>query len=199
MPSTLPTEHEPAEHPPAAKSSAARWYSRLLPPALVLAAVVLAAGIDAALGPAGLALLLTGVVILPGAIYKGTKKLLRRRGIPDHRRTALVSALMLAAVVVCFLLPVPAPVPATVAGLLLGNLGLDFFRRWLNVSAHVSVLTFAVLWTTAVHGTAWAWLLLLSPLMILSRVSLRQHSLKEALSGAALGGAAFGCFLALSS
>ena len=195
MPSSLP-----AEHPPAAKSSpAARWYSRILPPALVLAAVVLAAGIGAGLGPAGIALLLTGVVVLPGAIYKGTKKLFRRRGIPDHRRTALVSALMLAAVVVCFLLPVPAPVPATVAGLLLGNLGLDFFRRWLNVSAHVSVLTFAVLWGTAVHGPAWVWLLLLSPLMILSRVSLRQHSLKEALSGAALGLAAFGCFLALSS
>ena len=188
------------DHPPAAKSSpAARWYSKILPPALVLAALVIAAGIDAGLGPGGVLLLLAGVVVLPGAVYKGTKGMFRRRGIPDHRRTSLVAALMLAAVVVCFLLPVPAPVPATAAGLLLGNLGLVFFRRWLNVSAHVSVLTFAVLWATAAYGAGWAWLVLLSPLMILSRVSLGEHTRAEALSGAALGLATFGCYLALSS
>ena len=188
------------DRPPAIRPSpAARWFSKLLPPPLVLAVLVVAAGMDARLGPAGMALLLAGVVVLPGAIYKGTKGLFRRRGIPDSRRTALASALLLAAAVVCFVLPAPEPVPATAAGLLLGNLGLDFFRRWLNVSAHVSVLTFAVLWATAAYGSGWAWLVLLSPVMIVSRVSLRQHTLAEALSGAALGLAAFGCFLALGA
>lgn len=163
----------------------------------MLAVLVVAAGIEAGLGAVGVLVLLAGVVVLPGAIYKGTKGMFRRRGIPDSRRTALVTVLMLAAVVVCYLLPVPAPVPATVIGLLLGNVALTFFRRWLNVSAHVSVLTFAVLWATATYGAGWAWLLILSPLMILSRVSLAQHTRREALSGAVLGLATFGCYLAV--
>ncbi|KAD3515028.1 hypothetical protein GD627_12010 [Arthrobacter yangruifuii] len=187
-----------AEHRPGLQLfPAARWYSRLLPPALVLAVLVTLAGIEAGLGPVGVAVLLAGVVGVPGVIYKGTKAAFRRRGIPDSRRTALVAALMLAAVVVCFLLPVPAPVPETVTGLLIGNVALVFFRRWLDVSAHVSVLTFAVLWTTATYGAGWAWLWMLSPLMILSRVSLGEHTRHEALSGAALGLATFGCFLAI--
>ncbi|MCQ2001489.1 hypothetical protein [Arthrobacter zhaoxinii] len=186
------------EHRPAAKlSPAASWYSKILPPALVLAVLIIAAGIEAGLGPVGVALLLAGVVVVPGAVYKGTKGLFRRRGIPDSRRTTLVAVLMLAAAVVCFLVPVAAPVPATVTGLLLGNVGLVFFRRWLNVSAHVSVLTFGVLWVIATYGAGWAWLLILSPLMVFSRVSLGEHSLREALSGAALGLATFCCFLAV--
>ena len=189
------TEHRPA----AQHSAAASWYSKLLPPALALAVLVVLAGIEAGLGVLGVLLLLAGVVVVPGAIYKGTKGMFRRRGIPDSRRTALVSLLMLAATVVCFLLPVPAPVPATVTGLLLGNLGLVFFRRWLNVSAHVSVLTFAVLWITATYGAGWSWLLILSPLMIFSRVSLGEHTRREALSGAALGLATFCCYLAVGT
>jgi len=161
--------------------------------------LVILAGLQAGLGPLGITLLLAGVVVVPGVVYKGTKGMFRRRGIPDSRRTTVVSLLMLAAVVVCFVLPVPAPVPATVTGLLLGNLGLVFFRRWLNVSAHVSVLTFAVLWITATYGAGLAWLLILPPLMILSRVSLGEHTLREALSGAALGLATFGCYLAVGT
>ncbi|MCC9205172.1 hypothetical protein [Arthrobacter sp. zg-Y769] len=178
-------------------SPAARWFSRILPPVLVLAVLVVAAGIEAGLGPVGVLLLLAGVVVVPGAIYKGTKGLFRRRGIPDSRRAALVAALMLAGVIVCFLLPVPSPVPATVTALLFGNVGLVFFRRWLNVSAHVSVLTFGVLWIIATYGANWAWLLILLPLMILSRVSLGEHTRREALSGAALGLATFAFFLAV--
>ena len=183
--------------PTARRSSAARWFSRVLPPALVLAVLVVLSGIAAGLGPAAVLVLLAGVVGVPGAIYRGTKGFFRRRGIPDSRRTALVAALMGAAVVVCYLLPVSAPVPQTVAGLLIGNVGLVFFRRWLDVSAHVSVLTFAVLWTAATYGPLWLGLLVLSPLMMASRISLREHTLKEALSGAALALATFGCFLAL--
>ncbi|MCC9175439.1 hypothetical protein [Arthrobacter sp. zg-Y179] len=187
------TEHRPA----AQLSPAVSWYSKILPPALVLAVLIIAAGIEAGLGPVGVLLLLAAVVVVPGAIYKGTKGLFRRRGIPDRWRAALVAALMLAGAVVCYLLPVASPVPETVTGLLLGNLGLVFFRRWLNVSAHVSVLTFGVLWVIAAYGAGWAWLLILSPLMIFSRVSLGEHTLREALSGAALGLATFCCFLAV--
>ena len=187
------TEHRPA----AQRSPAASWYSKILPPALVLAALVVAAGIEAGLGPVGVPVLLVCIVGVPGLIYKGTKKFFRRRGIPDSRRTALVAALMLAGAVVCFMLPVPSPVPATVLGLLIGNVGLVFFRRWLDVSAHVSVITFAILWVMATYGMGWAWLLILSPLMIFSRVSLGEHTWREALSGAALGLATFCCFLAV--
>lgn len=83
------------------------------------------------------------------------------------------------------------------AGLLLGDLGLACFLRWVNVSAHASVLTFAVLWAVTAYGPGWAWLLVLSPLMIRSRVALRGHTWREALSGAALGVATFGCFIAV--
>lgn len=189
------TEHPPQTQP----SPAAAWYSRLLPPALVLAVLVVLAGLEAGLGPAAVLLLLTGVVGVPGAIYKGSKGFFRRRGIPDSRRVVLVAALMLAAVVACFLLPVPSPVPETVTGLLIGNVGLVFFRRWLNVSAHVSVLTFAVLWVAATYGAGWFWLLALSPLMMLSRISLGEHTVKEALAGAALAVATFCCFLVLTA
>jgi len=185
--------------PAAQLSSAGRWFSRLLPPALVLAVLVVLSGITAGLGSMAVLALLAGVVGVPGAIYKGTKGFFRRRGIPDSRRVVLVAALMLAAVVACFLLPVPSPVPETVTGLLIGNLGLVFFRRWLNVSAHVSVLTFAVLWVAATYGAGWLWLLGLSPLMMLSRISLGEHTVKEALAGAALAVATFFCYLALTA
>ena len=112
--------------PAAQLSSAGRWFSRLLPPALVLAVLVVLSGITAGLGSMAVLALLAGVVGVPGAIYKGTKGFFRRRGIPDSRRVVLVAALMLAAVVACFLLPVPSPVPETVTGLLIGNLGLVF-------------------------------------------------------------------------
>ncbi|MFJ7748908.1 hypothetical protein ACIQXM_03000 [Arthrobacter sp. NPDC097144] len=174
---------------------AASWFSKLLPPALILTAVVVAAGIQAGLGPAGVILLVAGIVGIPGAIYKGTKSVFRRRGLPDSWRTNLVAFLMLAGTVVSCLIPLEPPVPHTVAGLFLGNAGLVFFRRWLDVSAHVSVITFAGLWFTAIFGGAWAWLLILSPLMMFSRVSLREHTPREALTGAALGVGTFCCFL----
>lgn len=140
-------------------------------------------------------LLVACIVGIPGAVYKGTKPVFRRRGIPDSWRTNLVALLMLVGTAICWAIPLPAPIPLTVTGLFLGNAGLVFFRRWLDVSAHVSVITFAALWVTAIFGGAWAWLLILSPLMMFSRVSLREHTPREALSGAALGVGTFCCFL----
>lgn len=189
---------ETKESRPGTRLPASGWVSRLLPPALVLAAVVVTAGISAGLGPVGVTVLLAGIVGVPGLVYKGTKPLFRRRGLPDGLRVSIVAVLMLVGVVVCYLLPVPPPVPETVAAFLIGNVGLVFFRRWLDVSAHVSVLTFAVLWVAELFGGAWAWLLVLPPLMMLSRVTLRQHTWWEAVSGAALGLVTFCCFLGLT-
>ena len=169
--------------------------STILPPALVLTVLVLLAGIKAGLGPVGVILLVAGIVGIPGAIYKGTKPVFRRRGLPDSWRTNIVAVLMLVGTVICWVIPLEAPIPLTVAALFLGNAGLVFFRRWLDVSAHVSVITFAVLWITAMYGGAWAWLLVLSPLMMFSRVVLREHTRREALSGAALGVSTFCCYL----
>lgn len=168
-------------------------YSKVFTPALVIAVVVVLAGIKAGLGRPGIVLLLVGIAVVPGLIYKRSKGLFRRRGLPDHWRTNLVVALIFVASVVCYLIPVAAPVPATVAALFVGNAGLVFFRRWLNVSAHVSVITFSVMWVFANYGLAWAWLLVLSPLMLFSRVSIREHTWREALWGALLGLATF-CF-----
>lgn len=173
------------------------YLSVVLPPALVLVAVLFLAGLRAELPPLDLLALVAGLGLVPGLIHKGTKGFFRRRGIADHWRTNLVSVLMLAGTAVCYLLPAGDPVPSTAAALTLGNAGLAFFRRWLNVSAHVSVLTFGVLWVIALYGSAWAWLLLLLPVMLLSRVSLREHTWKETLSGAAWGLGTFCCWLAL--
>lgn len=164
-------------------------------PALVLVIVVLLAGLKAGLGPVGVLLLLLGIIVVPALIYKRSKGLFRRRGLGDHWRTNLVTTLTFLGAVICYLIPVPAPVPATVAALFLANAALVFFRRWLNVSAHVSVLTFAVLWIIAIYGSSLAWLLILSPLMLISRVFLREHSWREALWGALLGLATFCCYL----
>ncbi|MCC3270128.1 hypothetical protein MUG94_03400 [Arthrobacter gengyunqii] len=169
--------------------------SKILPPALVLTVLVFLAGIKAGLGPAGVILLVAGIVGIPGVIYKGAKPVFRRRGLPDSWRTNIVAVLMLVGTVICWIIPLEAPIPLTVAALFLGNAGLVFFRRWLDVSAHVSVITFAVLWVTAMSGGAWAWLLVLSPLMMFSRVVLREHTRREALSGAALGVSTFCCYL----
>ncbi|WP_146070513.1 hypothetical protein [Arthrobacter sp. 08Y14] len=182
-------------HRRSVRLSLAASCSKILPPALVLTILVLLAGIKAGLGVGGVFLLVAGIVGIPGAIYKGTKPVFRRRGLPDSWRTNIVAVLMLLGTVICWAIPLKAPIPLTVGALLLGNVGLVFFRRWLDVSAHVSVMTFAVLWITAMFGGAWAWLLILSPLMMFSRVVLREHTRREALSGAALGVATFCCFL----
>ncbi|GAA1917330.1 hypothetical protein GCM10009688_23010 [Arthrobacter gandavensis] len=169
--------------------------SRVLPPALVLAVLVLLAGLEAGLGLVGAGVLLAGIIGVPGLLYKLAKRPFQRRGFPDRLRIQLLAVLTFAGAVACFLLPLGSPVPLTVGALFLGNAGLVFFRRWLNVSAHVSVITFGALWVMAVFGGAWAWLLILSPLMMFSRVSLREHTWPEALFGALLGTATFCCFL----
>lgn len=174
---------------------ASRYVSKFLPPALVLAVVVVLSGIKAGLDLLSVTVLLLGIAVVPGLIYKRTKTLFRDRGIADHWRTSLVAALMFVGTVVCYLIAVPAPVPATVGALFVGNAGLIFFRRWLNVSAHVSVISFGILWIIANFGSGWSALLLLSPIMLISRVSLGEHTWREALSGASLGLATFCCFL----
>lgn len=171
-------------------------YSKLLAPAVVLAVLLVLAGIRAGLGPLGISLLLLGVWLGPGVIHKVAKPAFRRRGRPDYSRTDLVAVLMLLGAVTCYLIPVPAPVPGTVAALFIGNAGLTVFRRWLNVSAHVSVLTFGVMWAVSVYGAAWMPLLLLLPVMIISRLNLREHTALEALSGTVWGFCTFGLWLA---
>ncbi|MET3172952.1 UNVERIFIED_ORG: hypothetical protein ABIB52_000780 [Arthrobacter sp. UYCu721] len=180
---------------PGIQRLASSYYSKLLPPALFLAIVVVLAGIKAGIGLAGVAVLLLAIALVPGLIYKRSKSLFLKRGIADHWRTNLVAVLMFLGAVICYLIPVNAPVPATVAALFVGNAGLIFFRRWLNVSAHVSVISFSVLWIIANFGGGWAWLLVLSPMMLFSRVSLGEHTWREALSGALLGLATFCCYL----
>jgi hypothetical protein len=170
-------------------------FSRILPPALVLVVLLVLAGVKAGLTPLGIILLVAGIIGVPGLIYRWTKGLFSRLGIPDHLRVNMLLIFTFTGSVVCFMIPVAPPVPWTVAALFVGNAGLVFFRRWLNVSAHVSVLSFGVLWTIANFGSDWLPLLLLSPIMLFSRVSLGEHTWREALSGVALGLATFGCFL----
>ncbi|GAA3290434.1 hypothetical protein ACFFON_10115 [Arthrobacter citreus] len=183
-------------HRSGARPALAASVSKVLPPALVLAVLVLLAGIEAGLGVLGVAILLACIVGIPGTIYKASKRPFQRRGLPDRLRIQILAVMTFAGTAACFLLPVPSPVPLTVAAMLLGNVSLAFFRRWLNVSAHVSVITFAALWAMSIYGAAWSWLLILSPLMVFSRVTLGEHTRREALAGATLGLATFCCFLA---
>lgn len=188
------TIHRPGTRRPLASS-----YSRLLQPALLLAVLVILAGLKAGMSLMGVAAILAGIVGVPALLYKASKGLFRRWGLPDRARIKLLAVLTLASTIACFVLPLPAPVPLTVAAMFLGNASLAIFRRWLNVSAHVSVVTFTALWVTAMFGGVWAWLLISSPLMMVSRVQLREHTWPEALSGAALGVATFCCFLAATT
>lgn len=169
--------------------------SKVLNPLLILLVILLLAGVEAELNLIEITCLLAGVAVLPGLVYKGSKPLLRTYKIPDYWRLITVTMLMLLATVACFLIPVPQPVPATVLGLFFGNIALAVSRKWFNVSAHVSVLTYGVLWGVYVYGTSAIILLILSPLMIFSRVKLDEHSLPEALLGAAMGLATFGVTL----
>lgn len=165
-------------------------------PALVLVVLLLLAGIRAGMAPVGIIALVIGFGVLPGVIYKGTKGIFRRLGLSDRWRPNLVTALMFAGTVLCYLAPLQEPVPSTVGALFAGNLGLTFFRRWLNVSAHVSVLTFGVLWVITLYGPALSPLLLLLPVMIISRVTTRDHTLRETCVGSAWGLGTFGIWLA---
>lgn len=178
--------------PQTALQQGSKYFCIILAPAVVLAVVLVLAGMSAGLAPAGTLILLVGIGVIPGVVFKGTKGFFRSRGLADHWRTDLVTLLMLIGTVICYVIPVPDPVPSTAAALLIGNAGLAFFRRWLNVSAHVSVLTFGVLWTLAVFGSGFAWLLLLLPLMCFTRVSLREHTHAEVLAGTAWGLGTFG-------
>ncbi|KIA72660.1 hypothetical protein ANMWB30_24280 [Arthrobacter sp. MWB30] len=162
---------------------------------MLVAVVVLAAYVSGT-GFVGAILLLVGVVVVPGAIHKRGKTLFRAWGIKDSRRPVVAALLVLLAAVLCYWWRVPQPVPATVTAMVLGSLGLAISRKLLNVSAHVSVISFAVLWAAVIFG-GWAWaLLVLSPVMILARVLVREHKWSESFAGALLGLATYGCFMA---
>lgn len=173
----------------------ARSYSKILPPGPILVLLVILAGFASGMGIGGAAVLVTCVIVIPGLLYKWSKLPFRRLGLPDYLRVRLLAIFTFLAAVICFLLPLGALVPVTLTALFVGNTALGFFRRHLNLSGHVSVLTFAVLWVMSVYGIGWAWLLVLSPLMLVSRVSLREHTWREALAGAFLGMATYGFFL----
>lgn len=176
----------------------AAGYSKALTPAGVLLLVAILGGLEAGLGAGGSALLAVGIVGVPGFSYKKFPLLARTFGLPQQWRNNVVIALLLLAAGACALFNVPAPVPATVAGLAVGNAALAAARFRLNASAHVSVLTFGVLWVTAVFGSPFAILLILVPMMMLSRTALREHSWRECAAGAVIGILASGCFVAAS-
>jgi hypothetical protein len=173
----------------------ARSLSKILPPGPILVLLVILAGLASGLGIGGAAVLVTCVIVIPGLLYKWSKIPFRRHGLPDYLRVRLLAIFTFLAAVICFILPLGALVPLTLTALFVGNATLGFFRRHANLSGHVSVITFAGLWIVSVYGISWAWLLVLSPLMLLSRVSLREHTLREALAGAFLGMATYAFFL----
>ena len=170
-------------------------FSRAFTPSRGLFLVIILAGAKAGLGSVGVSILAIGVVVIPGLTYKKFSLLAGTLGLSSNLRTPVVTFLTLTGVIVCALLTVTSPVPATVAGLVVGNAVLAFARRWMNASAHVSVLTFAVLWVIQVFGSGFSWLLVLSPMMLLSRTALREHTWGEALIGAFIGLATYGCFV----
>ncbi|WP_264797184.1 hypothetical protein [Arthrobacter mangrovi] len=157
--------------------------------------VIVLAGVKAGLGPLGVLALAVGTIVIPGFTYKKYALISTLLGLPGTWRTRVVTILTVVGVVACALLNVPAPVPATVIGLVAGNAGLALARRWMNASAHVSVIIFAALWGTAVFGPALGWLLVLSPMMMASRTALKEHTWGEALAGALIGTVTFGCFV----
>jgi hypothetical protein len=170
-------------------------FSKAFTPAVVLLLVIILAGTKAELGILGVIALAVGIVVIPGLTYKKFPLLAQKLGLPASLRTKTVTLLTVAGVVACSLLNIQSPVPATVVGLVAGNVGLALARRWLNASAHVSVLTFAVLWVIQVFGHTFTWLLVLSPMMLFSRTALREHTWGEALVGALIGLVTFGCFV----
>lgn len=179
----------------APRSPLAASFSKVFTPAGVLLVVIVLAGVKAGLGVLGLAVLAVSIIVIPGLTYKKFPLMAGKLGLPADWRTKVVTILTVVGAFTCALLDVPAPVPATVVGLVAGNAGLALARRWMNASAHVSVITFAVLWGTNVFGPAFAWLLVLSPMMLVSRTSLREHTWGEALAGAIIGIVTFGCFV----
>ena len=179
----------------APKSRLAASFSKAFAPAVVLLVVIVLAGVNAGLGPLGVVALAVGIIVIPGFTYKKYSLVSARLGLPETWRTRVVTILTVVGVVACALLNVAAPVPATVVGLAAGNAGLALARRWMNASAHVSVITFAALWGTVVFGPALGWLLVLSPVMMVSRTALKEHTWGEALAGALIGTVTFGCFV----
>lgn len=170
-------------------------FSKILAPAWVLVLVVLLAGMAAGLGVGGTAVLAAAIVGIPGVTYKKFPLIASACSVPHRWRTRIVALQILIVAAACMLLEVPAPVPATVMGLFGGNVALALARKRLNASAHVSVLTFAVLWAVAVFGPSLAGLLLLVPVMLASRIMLRQHTWAEGLAGMLIGCAVFACFV----
>lgn len=187
--------HATTRPAPTTLLSLAGNFSRLLMPAGLLLVVIVLAGTKAGLGFWVVTVLAAGIVILPGLVYKKFAVIARRFGLPSNGRTVAVTTLTIAGALACALLSVPAPVPATVLGLVAGNGLLALVRRWMNASAHVSVTTFAVLWVTDVFGSVFIWLLVLSPMMMLSRTALREHTWREAVAGTLLGIVTYGCFV----
>ena len=179
----------------APRSRLAARFSKIFTPAGVLLVVIVLAGAKAGLGVLGVAVLAVSIIVIPGLTYKKFPVVAGKFDLPTNWRTKIVTILTLIGALACVLLSIPAPVPAPVVGLFAGTAGLALARRWLNASAHVSVLTFSVLWGTVVFGPAFAWLLVLSPMMLVSRTVLREHTWDEALAGALIGIVTFGCFV----
>ena len=177
------------------KSRLAASFSKVFAPAVVLLVVIVLAGVNAGLGFLGVVALAVGIIVVPGFTYKKYSLVSEKLGLPATWRTGVVTILTVVGVIACALLNVPALVSATVVGLVAGNAGLALARRWLNASAHVSVISFAALWGTAVFGPPLGWLLVLSPMMMVSRTALKEHTWGQALAGALIGIVTFGCFV----
>lgn len=180
---------------PAVHTLGADAISKAFPPALVLAGIVSFAGFHAGLNIIWTGLLVLVGVITPGLVYKKSAPIFARFEWPDRYRIFVTAGVSLGVGASTAMMDLPQPVPATMCALFVGNIGLAFARRWLNASAHVSVISFGALWILSNFGPLWIGVLILSPLMMISRVALKQHTANEAFAGLNIGLAAFAFYL----
>lgn len=170
----------------------------LFHPILVLLTVMLAAGAKGQVNPAlSVAVCLLSAAV-PGAYYKLLPRFRNEQGSPTRRLIAITvwNAALMACLVV---LRMPANFIASLGGLTAGTALLAVGRRHINASAHVAVLTLGICWWIVSFGTSYAWLLVLSPLMMLSRIKIGAHSASETIIGFIVGLASFGAFLGISA
>lgn len=174
-------------------------FCRLLHPALVLLTVMLAAGTMERLNPVLSATVCVLSTAVPGAYYKLLPRF-REAPLESPTRRLITITIWNAALVTCLaVLHMPANFTASLGGLSVGTAALALARRHTNASAHVAVLTFGTYWWISSFGTTYAWLLVLSPLMMLSRIKVGAHSASETVVGFMVGLASFGAFLGMSA
>ncbi|WP_026536275.1 hypothetical protein [Arthrobacter sp. H14] len=181
----------------------ARITSIILGPAVCAALMLTGAAVAGGAGTRSTLTAATTVLILPYLTGWAFKERRLPATWPHRTRSALrhgaAAAVGTAGLFATHAAGAPAELMQTSITLIAGSVILGLGRAWTNASAHVGMVTLLALWLASSLAPVSVFALLLVPVMVWSRVLLREHTGTQAVSGIVTGIAVFVLYLILHS